>query len=275
MIAYFDCFAGASGDMLVGALLDCGLDRDRWLAQIKPLFPERWDVKAEKVSKQGISSTKFSVFQNGALAEDPTIAPIPSHLVFHAKKEVSGPLVQARLPDDHSHRTLSEVLGHLSRARLSPAAAELAHKVFRLLAVCEAHVHGMPVDEVHFHEVGAVDAVIDIAGFAAAFDEHKITQAVVSPLVTGAGTVQTSHGVLPVPPPVVLEIIKRAGAPVRSADIPFEALTPTGAAILCTIASSYGPPPDFKKVSAVGYGAGTREGIGTPNVTRVTIGEGI
>jgi len=174
---------------------------------------------------------------------------------------------------DHAHeRNLPEILQIISQSKISAQAKELASKIFTRLGDAEAAVHGLPVDQVHFHEVGAIDAIVDIVGFAIAYDLLGIERSVVSPLPVGSGLVKTRHGLFPIPGPAVINLMSQSGAPVAASSFSHECLTPTGAAILTTIASSFDSMPSME-IKSSGYGAGTFDPEGFPNVCRVIFGE--
>ncbi len=236
--AYFDCQAGASGNMILGALLDAGLDKTRLLAELRKLDLPPWELRDERV-------------QRG--------------------------LIQARLVDfdiqdrGGHHHPYPDVDARIAAANLDPKVSAHARQVFRRLAEAEAHVHGTAVDEVEFHEVGAADSVLDVVGAAVAFDLLAIDRVVVSPINTGSGWVETAHGRLPVPAPATTQLLAGSGAVAYGSDVKFELLTPTGAAVLTHVADAYGPLPPMR-VLETGYGAGTAR-LGIPNVLRVTLGQ--
>jgi pyridinium-3,5-bisthiocarboxylic acid mononucleotide nickel chelatase len=240
-IAYFDCFSGASGDMLLGALLDAGLEFPRLEAELRRLPLPDWSITAEKVKKKGIAATQVRVHTH----------------------------------EHHPHRGLSEILLMIEQGReagLSARAAERASAIFRRLGEAEAKIHATSVEKIHFHEVGAVDAIVDIVGAAAGFDLLGIEEFYASPLNVGAGRVEAAHGVMPVPAPATAELIK--GAPSYSTGIERELLTPTGAAILTTVARQFGPMPALK-VESIGYGAGMADLPSQANVLRMFVGESV
>ncbi len=237
-VAYFDCFAGASGDMILGALIDAGLDPVVLKSELAKLPLDHYDVTTKTVEKRGIKATKVA------------ITTTQSH-------------------HRHPHRNLFDIQDIINRSGLMPQVRQRSIDVFSRLAHAEAKVHGVSIDQVHFHEVGAVDAIIDVVGAVAGFKALNIENISCSPLHLGSGIVQCDHGGLPVPAPATTELIK--GKPVYSTGLEGELLTPTGAAILTTLASSFGPMPAMK-LSAVGYGAGTRD-LPIPNLLRVLIGE--
>jgi uncharacterized protein (TIGR00299 family) protein len=234
---YFDCFSGAAGDMILGALLDAGLPLADLKAALGSLGVEGWDVSAEKVVKTGITATKFRVDQ----------APAPAHAHYH----------------------LAGIKKRIDQSALSEAGKTRAKALFDRLAEAEAGVHSMPIEKVHLHEVGALDSIIDIVGSVFALEWFGAERIVVSPLNVGSGTVKTAHGIYPVPAPATLQLLGEA--PVYGRDVGVELLTPTGALVLTDYATSYGPMPPMR-VDRVGYGAGDRDLDGTPNVLRVVVG---
>jgi len=237
-VAYFDCFAGAAGDMIVGALLDAGADFNSLQAGLAKLGLAEYSLSAEKVQRTGLAGTKF------------TVAPARS---------------------DHSpHRGLNDILKLIAQADLPARAADRARDIFTRLAEAEAAAHGIEIQKVHFHEVGAIDSIMDVVGACLCLELLDVSRVLCSPIPVGSGTVETAHGVLPVPAPATANLL--AGAKTSSADIAGEATTPTGAAVLTTLAESYGPLPAMS-VSAIGYGAGTRRTDPVPNLLRVFIGE--
>ncbi|MGB6716405.1 MAG: nickel pincer cofactor biosynthesis protein LarC, partial [Candidatus Acidiferrales bacterium] len=237
-LAYFDCFSGISGDMVLGALVDAGLDIRQLEAELRKLPLDSWTISAERVKRKAIAATKVHV--------------------------EAGP--------QHHHRHLSDILKMIDAASLSPRAAENARKMFRRLGEAEAKVHNISIEKVHFHEVGAVDSIIDIVGSAIGFDLLGITGFSCSALDVGSGRVQTEHGVLPVPAPATADLLR--GAPTFSSGVQKELVTPTGAAIATTLSSSYGKMPPMQ-LTAVGYGAGSADLAEQANVLRILIGESV
>jgi uncharacterized protein (TIGR00299 family) protein len=255
-VLYFDCFAGAAGDMIVGALLDAGLPLEALQHALGSLAVEGWDVSAERVVKTGISATKFRVHEH---------AHIHSHAHPHLDHD-PGHHHHAHAP----HHSLKEIESAIGRSALTDAAKVRAIKMFRRLGEAESAIHGIPLDEIHLHEVGALDSVIDIVGAVFAIEWFKADRVVVSPINVGSGMVRTEHGVFPVPAPATVSLVKNA--PVYSSGIQAELLTPTGALILTEFATEYGPVPPMT-IEKVGYGAGDRDLKETPNVVRVLVGE--
>jgi pyridinium-3,5-bisthiocarboxylic acid mononucleotide nickel chelatase len=235
-IAYFDCFSGISGDMVLGALVDAGADLRAIEAELRKLGLEGWSISAEKVKRGAIFATQVKVESS----------------------------------EGHHHRGLFVVLGRIDKAGLAPRAAERARRIFTRLAEAEAKVHNMPVEEVHFHEVGAVDSIVDIVGAAIGFELLGIDEFACSALDVGAGQVKTAHGLLPVPAPATAELLR--GAPMYTSGISRELVTPTGAAIATTLSTRYAQIPEMT-LRAVGYGAGSADLAEKANVLRILIGE--
>jgi pyridinium-3,5-bisthiocarboxylic acid mononucleotide nickel chelatase len=235
-LAYFDCFSGISGDMTLGALVDAGCSADLLRGELKSLQVPGWTLTTEKVWKNGMAATR----------------------------------VRVQTEDQQKHRSLSTILEILKNSRLAPPVRERASRIFQKLGEAEAHVHAAPLEKVHFHEVGAVDAIVDIVGSCIGFHALGIERFLCSPLNVGGGTAKMAHGVLPVPAPATARLLQ--GAPTFSNGVQHELVTPTGAAIVATLCDSFGPQPPMT-VSAIGYGAGTTDLEGQPNVVRIMIGE--
>jgi len=252
-IAYFDCFAGISGDMVLGALVDAGLDPDLLRAELAKLDLSEVQVDFQSTSKQALSATRAQVH----LAD----GPVSSGREHHLELERDA---------GHEHRHLEDVLAVIRRSRLDEEVKTTASRIFERLAAAEAQVHGVPPDQVHLHEVGAVDAVVDIVGAVAGLRLLDVDQVHASPLRLGTGFVECAHGRYPVPVPGVLALCQ--GVPCEQTEIRAELVTPTGAAIITTVAAAFGPPPVFRQTQ-VGYGAGRRDLDEIPNLLRVRIGE--
>jgi uncharacterized protein (TIGR00299 family) protein len=235
-IAYFDCFSGISGDMVLGALVDAGADLGQIEQELRKLKLDGWKISAQKVQRRALFAT-------------------------HVKVEAS---------EHHHHRGLSVILRMIDEAKLAPRAAERAKKIFTRLGEAEARVHQVPVEKVHFHEVGAVDSIIDIVGAAVGFELLGIDEFACSALDVGAGQVKTAHGLLPVPAPATADLLR--GAPAYSSGILRELVTPTGAAIATTLSTRYAEMPRMT-LRTVGYGAGTADLAEKPNVLRLLLGE--
>jgi hypothetical protein len=272
-IIYVDAFSGASGDMLLGALLDAGLPQAglrECLARL-PLEGYRLDVRREK--RLGIMATRAEVVIEGEAApHDHNHGHGHDHPHKHEHGRAHPHAEEADKAKPHAHgpsRRLPEIEKLIAAAGLPGRAAEWATAVFRRLAGAEAKVHGQPPEEVHFHEVGAVDSIVDIVGVCAGLAMLGVERIFSGPLPMGSGYVEIAHGRFPVPPPAVLELMR--GRPTRECGETGELTTPTGAAILVTLAEAFGPMPAMT-VDAVGYGAGARQGERTPNVVRVVLG---
>ncbi|PYS78005.1 MAG: nickel pincer cofactor biosynthesis protein LarC [Acidobacteria bacterium] len=234
---YFDCFAGISGDMTLGALVGAGADERALTERLALLDVQGYEISFEEVERSGISATRANV----------------------------------RLTkDEHHHRHLADIRGIILRSRLGDLVKERAARIFTRLAEAEARVHNVAVESIHFHEVGAVDAIVDVVGACIGFELLGVERFEASALHVGSGTVEMAHGRFPVPPPAVAELLR--GAPVYSTDIRGELVTPTGAAIVATLCESFGPMPTMRLLST-GYGAGAREYKNFPNVLRVLVGE--
>ena len=256
-ILYFDCFSGASGDMILGALLDAGLPLEQLRAAVGSLALDGVTLEAERVDRSGIGATKFRV-RGAAQDRGHDHDGGPHHHGPHHHHH------------EHGHRGLSEICALVDRSALSGSAKDRAKRLFRRLAETEADIHQRPVEEIHLHEVGAVDSIIDIAGAVFGLEWVGADRIVSSPLNVGSGTVTCAHGVLPVPAPATARLV--LGAPVYSTGVEAELLTPTGALLVTDYASQYGPLPALR-VRRVGYGAGDRDLPGSPNVVRVVIGD--
>lgn len=236
--AYFDCFSGVSGDMTLGALVDAGCPLERLRADLKGLDVPGWQISAEKVWKNGMAATCVSV----------------------------------RTEDPQTHRSLTAILGILETSKLGPKVREHASTIFRQLGEAEAAVHDVPIEKVHFHEVGALDAIVDIVGSCIGFSVLGIEKFTCSALNVGGGTAKMAHGVLPVPAPATARLL--LGKPTYSNGVQKELVTPTGAAIVAALCQSFGPQPPMR-VESIGYGAGTTDLEGQPNVLRIMFGEGV
>lgn len=265
-ILYFDCFAGAAGDMILGALVDAGLPFDQLQRALGSLAVDGWEVSIDRVIKAGVTATKFRVHEHaGVHAHVHAHHHLPPSPAGHTHAG-SGAASHA-----HGHHSLKEIDAAIRRSALSESGKAKAIAMFHRLAQAEAAIHGMPVDQVHLHEVGAIDSIIDIVGAVFALEWFKADRIVVSPLNLGGGMVRSAHGLFPVPAPATVALL--GDAPVYSSGIQVELLTPTGALILTEYASAFGPVPPMR-VHRVGYGAGDRDLAETPNVVRVLVGEG-
>jgi hypothetical protein len=240
-LLYLDCFAGISGDMLLGALIDLGVSEDALRAELVKLRLPGYTISIRRVLKQNISAIKFDVPLDG---------------------------------NDHSferdHNNWAGIAGMIGGCGLSENVKRRALSVFRRIGEAEAKIHGAPLEQIHFHEVGAVDSIVDIVGACVALESLGVDEVQAAPPCLGSGFVETAHGKFPVPAPATLELLK--GVPVSPSNEPVELVTPTGAALLAEFCSRYGPMPAMT-VEKIGYGAGTRDLPKTPNVLRAVLGE--
>ncbi|CAB1076607.1 hypothetical protein JY97_11415 [Alkalispirochaeta odontotermitis] len=237
-IAYFDCFSGASGDMILGSLLDAGLQLEQLKEGLAKLPLDRYDLGVKKVSKRGVGGSQALIRLNNTGHHQP-------------------------------HRHLADIKNIIAQSDLADSIQQKTIAIFTRLAQAEAKVHQTTIDRIHFHEVGAMDAIIDIAGSVIGIAALGIQQIFCSPINLGSGTVECAHGTLPVPAPATAEIVK--GHPVYATGVEGELLTPTGAAILTTLVSEFGPIP-LMAIERIGYGAGKSD-PDIPNLLRVMIGE--
>lgn len=235
-VAYFDCFSGISGDMVLGAMTSLGVPLDWLKGELASLPVDGYTLTADKVSRHGIQATQFGV----------------------------------HIEETHHHRTFKTIAEFIDKCALSGWVKEKSLAIFDRIATAEAAVHGMAKADVHFHEVGSVDAIVDIVGACLCFEYLGVEKVVASPLPLGGGFVKCQHGTLPVPAPATLQIVK--GIPVYAGPVEKEMVTPTGAAIIAEFAASFGPLPTMH-IDDVGYGAGTREFEIQPNLLRVMVGQ--
>jgi uncharacterized protein (TIGR00299 family) protein len=235
--AWFHCFSGVAGDMLLGALLDAGADVDEVRGIVRQLGVDGWTLDAEPVLRGDIAATRAVVGTPG---------------------------------EGHHHRTWASIRDLLAGASLPDRVHRRAHDTFAALAEVEGALHRTPPDDVHFHEVGALDAIVDVVGVCAALEVLHVDEVVSSAVATGVGRVGAAHGDLPVPAPATARLL--VGVPITGLDVDVELATPTGAALVRTLASSFGPVPAMT-LASVGFGAGGRELDGRPNVVQVLVGE--
>jgi pyridinium-3,5-bisthiocarboxylic acid mononucleotide nickel chelatase len=233
---YFDCFAGASGNMILGALIAAGVEREKLIAALKQLKVDGFEIYVEMVDRSGISST---------------------HVDVH-------------VPHEHVHRHLRDIKAIISASGLSDSVKQRSTEIFTRLAEAEAKVHGIGVEQVHFHEVGAMDAIVDVVGACVGFEMLGVERFACSKIHVGSGFVDMAHGKFPVPPPAVAELL--TGIPTYSTEVEGELITPTGAAIISAVCTSYGTQPEMT-VEKTSYGAGTRKYEKFPNVLRLMLGE--
>jgi uncharacterized protein (TIGR00299 family) protein len=234
-VAWFHCFSGIAGDMALGSLLDAGADLDEVRSLLGRLPVDGWRLEAEPVLRGGIAATKVHVH-------------VVESAVVRTASHITGMVQEARLPERVTRRALG---------------------TFRALADVEGRLHRRPPEQVHFHEVGGLDAIVDVVGTAAALEVLGVDAVHASPVATGTGVVRSAHGLLPNPSPAVVALLR--GAPTHGVDVSVELTTPTGAALLAATVVSWGPLPAMR-IAATGFGAGSREMDGRPNVVQVVIG---
>jgi len=266
-VAFLDCFAGMAGDMFLGALLDAGVPATVLEEAISALDLGA-SLEIETVDRSGISSIKVHVLEDGKLAET-------TRHVHTREDSHDGHEHEHSHTHEHAHpqvhgRSITEIRTLISAASLSQPVKELAVRAFELLGHAEAKIHNVPVHEIHFHEVGAVDAIVDIVAASAGVHHLQIARWYASPINVGGGVVKCAHGTFPVPAPATAHLLR--DAPTYSAHVQKELVTPTGAAVLRALNPSFGQQPAMQ-VERIGYGAGTRNPKGFPNVLRLSIGE--
>ncbi len=267
-IAYLECFAGISGDMFLGALVDAGVPAEV-LMEATAALDLGAGLKIEKADRSGISCTKVHVLEDGRLAEEKQHA---EHSHAHdAQAHTHTHDHEHTHEHTHSHgRSLSTIRELIRAAALAEPVKRTAMRVFDLLGASEAKIHNVDIDAIHFHEVGAVDAIVDIVAASAGIHYLKLDAWHCSPLNVGGGMVECAHGTFPVPAPATADLLR--GFPTYSAHVQKELVTPTGAALLRVLDPAFGPQPAMR-VDRIGYGAGTRNPKGFPNALRVSLGE--
>jgi uncharacterized protein (TIGR00299 family) protein len=266
-IAYLDCFSGISGDMFLGALLDAGVSFELLQKTVADLNIGA-ALELSRVHRAGISACKLDVVVNGE--KDLPREEFWAQRHAHGKNGHSEEDHQQHNDASHQPRNLSDILRVIANSKISDRSKHTASEIFRALGAAEARVHDVGIGDVHFHEVGAADAIVDIVCAAVGEEALGVEQFVASPINVGGGTVACEHGVLPVPAPASLELLKHA--PIYSGDIQKELVTPTGAAIVKVLVSSFGPRP-MMATEKIGYGAGSRDFSAHANVLRLSIGE--
>jgi hypothetical protein len=274
-IGYLDCFSGISGDMLLGAMVDAGVPLSLFSDTASALDVGA-TLEAHKVMRGGLTATQVKVLTSDSAASQPAPAAHDEHSHHeHVHSDSDAHSHEHSHQHGHTHehthhRSLSTILGIIRSAPLAEVVKDRAARAFQLLGEAEAGIHSIPIEQVHFHEVGAVDTIVDIVCAAAGAAALGIDRWIASPLNVGSGTVRCAHGTLPVPAPATLALLR--DAPIYSAGPPMERVTPTGASILRMLDVQYAPLPALR-VSATGYGAGGRETPGEPNALRLLVGE--
>jgi uncharacterized protein (TIGR00299 family) protein len=272
---YLDTFSGIAGDMFVAALVDLGAPPSAIEWELSQLNLPDYHTHFERATHQGINGVRFTVHASGQPGSPTPHAHEPCHHHGHSH-ETHDHGAHEHHDHGHSHdhphpphRPYAEIRDLLQDAPLSPPVQKRALSIFRRIAEAEAKIHGIPVDAVAFHEVGAIDSIVDIVAAAAALHALRIERVLAAPPVDGRGFMQCAHGRFPVPAPATLEVLR--GIPLRTDDLPFELITPTGAAILADTADAFGPLPPFT-LEKIGYGLGTRSLPDRPNVLRALLG---
>jgi pyridinium-3,5-bisthiocarboxylic acid mononucleotide nickel chelatase len=282
-IAYLECFSGISGDMFLGALVDAGVPAELFVRTVEALGVDA-RLEISRVDRSGISATKVDVIAAGEKelpreefwAQETQHTHEPNHQHGHPHGGGPSPWHQHEHSHahthshEHAHRGLTEIRQIIRRAAIAPSAQDRAIRIFEALGAAEAKVHNSDIEKIHFHEVGAIDAIVDIVCAAVGSESLGVDEWVCSPLNVGGGTVVCAHGTFPIPAPATLELLK--DAPVYSGEIQKELVTPTGAAIVNVLASRFANFPRIKPLKT-GYGAGSRNFKGVPNVVRLTLGE--
>lgn len=242
-ILYYDCFSGISGDMNLGAMIDLGVDQDRLVEELSKIPIDSYEIRISKDQRKGISGIRVNIV-------------------------VSPQDARSDMPSGH-HRTFRDISGLIEESSLSEKVKTISLNIFRQIAQAEAKIHGRKMDDVHFHEIGAVDSILDVVGAAFCLDYLKVDRVFSSPVQVGGGFVTCAHGILPVPAPATAEILMEI--PIRTGLVPFETTTPTGAAILAATVDAFMEQVEFTPCK-IGYGIGKRD-TDIPNVLRVFLGE--
>ena len=270
-ILYFDCFSGISGDMTISSLVDAGGDPIHLESELKKLgMEDEYQLKWNKVVKNGITSTKFDVVLLNEEGHHHHHDHGHNEEEHHHHADDHGHHHSHEHHHAHDHRSYKDIVNLIKGAKFSEPVEETALKIFRKIGEAEGRIHGMPLEDVHFHEVGAVDSIIDIVGTAILLHQMEIDLVISAPVPVGSGKIRIDHGIYPVPAPATLEILR--GVPIAASELRAELTTPTGAAIIAVLAEEFGNMPTLK-VDAIGYGAGTKTFPEHPNVLRTIVGE--
>ncbi len=257
---YLDIFSGISGDMFIGALLDLGVDAAQFERELEKLGLREYHLHVSRQERGAIAGTKFDLH----------LTTSPAHVHSHGEGEHSHSHEPGH---EHTHgRTFADISKMISRSLLSPWVKEKAIAVFQRVAVAEGKIHGHPPESVHFHEVGAVDSIVDIVGACVVLEMLGRPRVRAAQPIEGTGTIRCAHGTFPIPAPATLEILRARGVTLQQCEEPGELITPTGAAILAEFAESFGPMRE-QAVEKIGYGLGTRQNKTRPNVLRAVFGE--
>jgi pyridinium-3,5-bisthiocarboxylic acid mononucleotide nickel chelatase len=273
---YFDCFSGISGDMTIGALLDLGLGFDYLKTELRKLPVEGYELEASRVTRSNLSAMKFDVVMEGQEGHSGHAHDAHEHHHHdehhdhhHDAHEHEHGHAHAT-SHTHFHRKASEILKMIAESKVTPRSKRIATDIFTKLAISEGKVHHISPDDVEFHEVGAVDSIVDTVGAAIGFDALGIEQFLCSPINIGSGFIHCQHGVFPVPAPATADLLRHATIYQKHAQT--ELVTPTGAAILAAVVNRFGTLNGFA-AEKIGYGAGTKQFADFPNCLRLMIGE--
>lgn len=261
-ILYFDCLSGISGDMTIAALLDLGVDKDEFLAELEKINIDGYRIEIKKGQKNGISGTDFKVILDNHDVHDHDHQHTHNHDHSHNKESHHH-------GHSHIHRNLHDIEHIIDDSELNDRVKEISKKIFGYVAASEAKIHDKPIEEVHFHEVGAIDSIVDIIGTAICIDKLNVDEIYSSYLHVGTGFVNCAHGRIPVPAPATLDILK--GIPIYSKGIRSELVTPTGAAIIKALAKDFIPIPEMI-IEEIGYGLGKKD-LEITNALRVVLGK--
>lgn len=267
-VLYYDCFSGISGDMNLAAMIDLGVDQVYLANELKKIDLDGYSINFTTDKRKGISGTRADVLINGSHGhdDDPPLAQIPAQ---HKALNNLQPTYQKKTHYHHQERNFADIRQLIQKSQLNDNIKRISLEIFGKIAEAEAHVHCKTVDDVHFHEVGAVDSIVDIVGAAICIDYIKPDKVISSPIQLGGGFVTCAHGTFPVPAPATAEILKNI--PVKIGAVQVEATTPTGAAIVATLATEYTEQPNLK-ISKIAYGIGHRDNA-IPNVLRLCLAE--
>ncbi|MDF2803229.1 MAG: hypothetical protein K0S61_3132 [Anaerocolumna sp.] len=272
-ILYYDCFCGISGDMNLAALIDLGVPKEYLLQELSRLnLNSEYEVIVEKAAKLGITGTRVDVIlKNSSInKEEQSEQSLHKHEHIHAHEEThDGHIHQHNHTHEHHHRNLKDIENIINSSELKDNVKKLSLEMFMKVAEAEAKVHGKDLYEVHFHEVGAIDSIVDIVGAAICLDYLNVDKIIASPVQVGGGFVKCAHGLMPVPAPATVEILRNI--PINAGIVEFETTTPTGAAILATNVKEFTTKISFS-IGKVAYGIGHRD-LEIPNVLRVYLGE--
>ncbi len=274
-ILYYDCFCGISGDMNLAALIDLGVPKEYLLQELSRLnLNSEYEVIVEKAAKLGITGTRVDVIlKNSSInKEEQSEQSLHKHEHIHAHEETHDGHIHQHNHNhthEHHHRNLKDIENIINSSELKDNVKQLSLEMFMKVAEAEAKVHGKDLYEVHFHEVGAIDSIVDIVGAAICLDYLNVDKIIASPVQVGGGFVKCAHGLMPVPAPATVEILRNI--PINAGIVEFETTTPTGAAILATNVKEFTAKISFS-ISKVAYGIGHRD-LEIPNVLRVYLSE--